>query len=220
MPISAALFDLDGTLVDSNDFHIRAWQQAFRDAGHNIPVDTIRGQIGKGGDNLVPALLPDLPQHEQDALATAEGDIFQRDYLAQARPFPHARDLLARVRDAGTTVILASSASGEQLDHYVDLLDARTLIHAATSKDDVDRSKPDPDIFAAALRQAGVAPDQAIAIGDTRWDVLAAAKCGIRTIGVLSGGIPESELRDAGAIAIYSDVAALRDAYEHSPLAR
>ena len=220
MPIAAVLFDLDGTLVDSNDFHIRAWQQAFRNAGHLIPVDAIRGQIGKGGDNLVPALLPGLPQAEQEALASAEGEIFERDYLAQVRPFPRARDLLARVRDAGSRIVLASSAGAGQLDHYVDLLDARALIHAATSKDDVDRSKPDPDIFAAALRQADVAPEQAIAIGDTRWDVLAAAKCGIRSLGVLSGGTPERDLREAGAVAVYPDVAALLDAYEASPLAR
>jgi HAD superfamily hydrolase (TIGR01509 family) len=218
--IEAVLFDVDGTLVDSNDLHTAAWQEAFRHFGLVVSFDDIRGQIGKGGDNLVPALLPDLPEDEQEALATAEGDIFKRDYLAQVRPFPHARDLLARVRDAGSKVILASSAGGEQLDHYVDLLDARSLIHAATSKDDVDRSKPDPDIFAAALRQAEVAPEQAIAIGDTKWDVLSAAKCGIRSLGLLSGGIPEAELRDAGAIAIYPDVAALLDAYETSPLAR
>ncbi len=218
MPIAAALFDLDGTLVDSNDFHIHAWHRAFAEAGFQIPVGTIRGQIGKGADNLVPTLLPDLAGDRIEALAEAEGAIFQRS-LDQVRPFPHARDLLARVHEAGSKVVLASSASGEQLDHYIALLGARDLIDDATSKDDVERSKPDPDIFAAALRQAGVAPEAAIAIGDTRWDVLAAARCGIRTIGVLSGGIAESELRAAGAVAIYADAAALLDDYAASPLA-
>jgi HAD superfamily hydrolase (TIGR01509 family) len=220
MPIAAALFDLDGTLVDSNDFHVRAWEQAFRDAGFDVSAETIRGQIGKGGDNLVPTLLPDLNEDRREALATAEGDIFKERYLAQVRPFPQARELLARVRAGGSNVALASSAGGEQLEHYIDLLDARDLIEAWTSKDDVDRSKPDPDIFAAALRQAGVAADDAIAIGDTRWDVLAAGKCGIRTIGLLSGGIAEAELREAGAVAIYADVTALLEGYAASPLAR
>ncbi|TGX55640.1 HAD family hydrolase [Sphingomonas gei] len=219
MPIAATLFDLDGTLVDSNDFHIRAWHQAFDEAGFQIALDAIRGQIGKGADNLVPTLLPDLTRDQVKALAEAEGTIFER-FLEQIRPFPHAHDLLARVHAAGAKVVLASSASGEQLDHYIDLIGVRGLIHDATSNDDVERSKPDPDIFAAALRQAGVPPEQAIAIGDTRWDVLAAARCGVRTIGVLSGGIAESELREAGAIAIYADVAALLDDFEASPLAR
>jgi HAD superfamily hydrolase (TIGR01509 family) len=219
MPLAAILFDLDGTLVDSNDLHVRAWEEVFREAGFDISADAIRGQIGKGGDNLVPALLPDLDAPRQHALADAHGSRYKARYIGRVRPFPAARDLLARARDAGSKVVLASSASGEELDHYIDLLDASDLIDATTSKDDVESSKPDPDIFAAALAKAGAKPGEAMVVGDTPYDILAAARCGIRAVAVLSGGFPEQDLRDAGAVAIYPDVAALLAGFGESPLA-
>lgn len=219
MPMAAILFDLDGTLVDSNDLHVRAWEEVFREGGFEIPADAIRSQIGKGGDNLVPALLPDLDSDRQEALAHRHGEVFKGRYIADVRPFPGARSLLARVREAGSKVVLASSAGGEELDHYVELLDARDLVDAATSKDDVRNSKPDPDIFAAALEKAGAASADAVVVGDTPYDVIAASKCGIRTVAVLSGGFPEQALRDAGAVALYPDVAALLDGFDESPLA-
>jgi HAD superfamily hydrolase (TIGR01509 family) len=134
------------------------------------------------------------------------------------RPFAHARDLLVRAKADGLKLALATSASGEELDHYRELLDAADLIDVTTSKDDVENSKPDPDIFQAALAKTGAAPDEALVIGDTPYDVIAAAKCGIRTIALLSGGFPEAELREAGAIAVYEGTADLLARYDQSPI--
>ena len=220
MPLDAVLFDLDGTLVDSNDYHVAAWEAAFRDAGHAISRDQIHGQIGKGGDNLVPTLLPDLDEDAVEALGKAEGDVFRGQYIDRVRPFPCAHDLLARVAEAGKQVVLASSAGGPDIDHYVELLEAADLIALTTGKDDVAHSKPHPDIFAAAVEKAGVAASNCLVIGDTPYDVEAAKRCGIDTIGLLSGGFSEEALRDAGAVAIYPDVAALLAGYDSSPLAR
>ncbi|MBB5710687.1 HAD family hydrolase [Sphingomonas xinjiangensis] len=220
MPLQAVLFDLDGTLVDSNEYHVAAWETAFRDAGHAIPAERIREQIGKGGDNLVPALLPDLDEDAVETLGKAEGDIFQGQYIERVRPFPGARDLIARVTQAGLKAVLASSAGDADIEHYTKLLDAEELIALSTGKDDVKHSKPHPDIFAAAVEKAGIAAADCLVIGDTPYDVEAAKQCGIGTIGLLSGGFSESDLRAAGAIAIYPDAAALLAGYAESPLAR
>jgi HAD superfamily hydrolase (TIGR01509 family) len=219
MNASAVLFDLDGTLVNSNEFHVEAWRRVFNDAGHDIPVETIRGQIGKGGDNLVPTLLPQLDTDARQSLATAQGDLYKRDYLDRVQPFPCARELVERVHREGVAPVLASSAGSQELEHYLDLLGIRTLVAAIAGKDDVEHSKPDPDVFAAALDQTGVAPEAALAIGDTPYDAIAAGRCGVRTIGVLSGGFPEDALRAAGAVAVYADVAAILAGYAASPLA-
>ncbi|WP_420136792.1 HAD family hydrolase [Sphingomonas sp.] len=217
--IRAALFDIDGTLIDSNDLHVCAWQDAFAEEGLVMPSDRIAGQIGKGGDNLVPALAPDLDEATQKRLGTREGDIFKQGYIGRAKPFPHARDLLARLCDAGVKVVFASSAAQEQLDHYLDLMEARDLVTATTSIDDVETSKPAPDIFAVALKKLdGLQPDQVLAVGDTPYDVASAGKSGIGTVAVLSGGFDREALADA--VAIYTDVADLLDNFETSPLAR
>ncbi|MCD2325059.1 HAD family hydrolase [Sphingomonas sp. IC-56] len=220
MPLQAVLFDLDGTLVDSNDYHVAAWEVAFREAGHAITTEQIHGQIGKGGDNLVPALLPELGADAVEALGKAQGDAFREQYRDRIHPFPGARDLMARVAQDGRQVVLASSAGSEDIDHYVELLGAKGLIAFATGKDDVEHSKPDPDIFAAAVRKAGVAAADCLVIGDTPYDVQAAKACGIDAVGLLSGGFGEDVLREAGAIAVYADVAALLAGYDGSPLAR
>jgi membrane protein len=220
MPLQAVLFDLDGTLVDSNDYHVAAWEVAFREAGHAITTEQIHRQIGKGGDNLVPALLPGLDTDAVEALGKAQGTVFRERYLEQIRPFPDARALMARVSEAGKQVVLASSAGSADIDHYITLLDVKDLIAFATGKDDVEHSKPDPDIFAAAMRKAGIAAADCLVIGDTPYDVEAARAIGIDTIGLLSGGFGEEVLQQAGAIAIYPDVAALLKGYDGSPLAR
>ena len=216
--VRAVLFDLDGTLVDSNDFHVEAWDRVFREAGHAIDRDAIAGQIGKGGDLLVPALLPDAPKAERDRLAARHGEVFKARYLDLVRPFPDATALLRRVRDTGRKVVLASSASGEELDHYTRLLGAGDLVSASTSKDDVATTKPAGDIFAAALAKAGVAPAHAMVVGDTPYDIEAAAKCGVATIAVRSGGFDEAALRDA--VVRYDDVEAILAGFDRSPLAR
>jgi len=216
--ITTILFDLDGTLVDSNDFHARAWQEVFREAGHDLPLAVIHDQIGKGGDNLVPSLLPDLPEAEQEKIADAHGPRYRDLYIDRVRPFPGARDLLARARQAGLTIALASSANPEELDHYVDLLDAKELVDLTTSKGDVEATKPAPDIFAAALQKAGAKAEESLVIGDTPYDVLAAKRAGVGTIALLSGGFSEDDLRAAGAIAVYQGAADLLAQWDSSPV--
>ena len=221
MRIKAILFDIDGTLVDTNDMHVLAWEEAFASVGASFDRQIIHDQIGKGTDMLVPTLLPDLGDDQVDKLGDAHGAIFEAKYLETAKPFTQAHDLLARAHDLGQRVVLASSASGPELDHYIDLLDARDLVTATTSSDDVEKTKPAPDIFATALgKLPGLDPSDVIVVGDTPYDIEAAAKCGIAAVAVRSGKFADEQLRDAGAVAIYDDVAALLAGYETSPLGR
>ena len=221
MIIKAVLFDVDGTLVDSNDFHVEAWNQAFAGIGVSFDRALIHDQIGKGTDMLVPSLLPDLDDAAQRRLGDAHGAVFKARYLDRVRPFPHARDLLERVRADGRQVVLASSASQSELDHYLDLLDARELVSEQTTADDVARTKPAPDIFAAALAKLGSpSPEAVIVVGDTPYDIEAARKAGVAAIGLRSGGFGDEALEQAGAIALYDDVAHLLRGYAESPLAR
>jgi HAD superfamily hydrolase (TIGR01509 family) len=220
MPIKAVLFDIDGTLVDSNDMHIQAWEKAFADEGAKFDWQTIHDQIGKGTDMLVPALLPKADEALQDRLGEAHGGMFKAQFLDSVKAFPGARDLLVKVHAAGQKVVLASSASGDELEHYLDLLDARDLVEATTSADDVKSTKPAPDIFAAALKKvAPLSSDEVLVVGDTPYDVQAAAKCGIRAVALRSGKFSDDVLEAAGAVAIYDDVAALLADYDRSPLA-
>jgi HAD superfamily hydrolase (TIGR01509 family) len=205
--IRAVLFDIDGTLIDSNDLHVAAWVQAFAEAGHPVEAPAVHRQIGKGGDNLVPTLAPGLSDTEQAALAQGHGRLYKQLFVDRARPFPHAADLLRRTRDEGRRVVLASSASADELDHYVALMGVADLVDARTSIDDVETSKPAPDIFATALEKLGVAPDEALAIGDTPYDIESAGKSGIATVAVLSGGFAADALADAAAV--YLDAAEL-----------
>ncbi len=216
--ITTILFDIDGTLVDSNNLHARAWQEVFHEAGHDFPLDIIHDQVGKGGDNLVPSLLPDLTEEEQETIADAHGPRYREKYVAEVRPFPKARDLLARAKQQGFTVALATSANPEELEYYVELLDAHELVDLTTDKGDVEATKPAPDIFAAAIKKAGARPGQALVIGDTPYDVLAAKRAGIGAIALLSGGFPKEDLLAAGALAIYRDAAELLANWETSPI--
>ncbi|MDB5688651.1 MAG: family hydrolase [Sphingomonas bacterium] len=220
MPIKAILFDIDGTLVDSNDQHVLAWEEVFRGEGVHFDRQVIHDQIGKGADNLVPTLLPGSDEATHERLGDAHGDVFKARYLDQVQPFPGARELIVRVHQAGQKVVLASSAAKSELDHYTDLLDIRDLVAAATSADDVENTKPAPDIFATALKKvAPLGPDEVIVVGDTPYDVSAAAKCGIATVALRSGKFSDEALRGAGAMCIYDDVAALLADYAGSPLA-
>ena len=216
--ITTLLFDIDGTLVDSNDLHVRAWQEVLHEAGHDFPADIIHDQVGKGGDNLVPSLLPDLPEDEQEEIADAHGPRYQERYMKKVRAFPGARELLVRAKAEGFTVALATSANPEELDHYLDLLDARDLVDVTTDKGDVETTKPAPDIFAAAAGKAGAEPSQALVIGDTPYDVLAARRAGIGAIGLLSGGFSKEDLRSAGALAIYRGAEDLLANWDASPI--
>lgn len=214
----AVLFDIDGTLVDSNDAHVAAWCTAFAEEGFHFDRATIHAQVGKGGDNLVPSLIPDAPEEVQERVDHAHGEIYKREYLDSVKPFPHARDLLARTSNAGKAVVLASSASRPEVDHYIELLDAGEIIDGATSKDDVGHSKPCPDIFEAALKQAGVGPGEAIVVGDTPHDIRAARRTGVDTIALRSGRFPESVLEAESPVAIYDDAADLLAKFEISPI--
>lgn len=215
----AALFDVDGTLVDSNDLHAAAWSEAFRHFGHDIPAGRIRFQIGKGGDNLIPALLPDLPDEEREALEDYRGELYKKDYLPRVTPFPAVRPLFERLRDDDVAIVLASSSGREEVDHNLDLIGCRDLVSAATSRDDVERSKPCPDIFEAALARAGVPAASALVVGDTPWDVKAAARTGLGTIGFRSGGFEDRDLIDAGALILYDGPEDLLRRYSSSPFA-
>jgi membrane protein len=219
MPIKAVLFDIDGTLVDSNEQHVSAWAFAFREEGHPQELDDIRAQIGKGGDLLVPSLLPDASDAIRERISKQHGEHFKDMYLDNGRAFPCATELIERTYRSGRKVVLASSAKGDELEHYVDLLGVSELLAATTSIDDVETSKPEPDIFGVALEKIGVEPGDAIVVGDTPYDIEAAMRAGIAAIGVTSGPFDEAQLKEGGAIAVFADVAALLDAFDRSPLA-
>ena len=214
--IRAILFDVDGTLVDSNDLHAAAWQQAFRHFGIDLPADEIRAQIGKGGDNLIPTLLPDeLAERCGSEIDAFRSELFRRDFLPRVVPFPGIRPLFERLYADDVRIVLATSSKGEELAYHSSLIGAADLIFAATSRDDVDHSKPCPDIFEAALAKvAPVRAEEALVIGDSPWDVKAATRAGLRTLAVTSGGFTEADLLEAGAAAIFADPRDLLDRYE------
>ena len=217
----AVIFDVDGTLVDSVDLHAHAWQEAFRDFGHNIPYEDIRGQIGKGGDQLMPVFLSEQELAQVGAaLEEHRGKLLRANYLPRVTGFPRVRELFERLLRDGKRVALASSAKGDELEAYKKAARIEDLIHAETSSDDAEKSKPHPDIFEAAIaRLDGVARADVVVVGDTPYDAEAAAKAGLRTIGLLCGGFPEQDLKRAGCVAIYGDPADLLTQYDRSPLA-
>ncbi|HEY0012366.1 MAG TPA: HAD family hydrolase [Allosphingosinicella sp.] len=201
--IDAVLFDVDGTLVDSNDLHTSAWQETFRHFGLVVSYDAIRGQIGKGGDNLIPALLPpEIVERLQEEIETFRSDLFGRDYLHKAKPFPGAAELLRRLHGEGVTLVLASSARQPELDHHIEKLACRDFLAATTSSDDVEHSKPCPDIFAAAWEKARAkgGAGTVVVVGDTPYDIDAALRIGLPAIAVRCGGFDEEELVRAAAI--------------------
>jgi HAD superfamily hydrolase (TIGR01509 family) len=219
--IEAVIFDIDGTLIDSVDLHAASWQEALRHFGHDVPFEEVRAQIGKGGDLLMPALLPEEEVRRRgEEIEAYRLDLFKREYLPRVRPFPSVRELFERIKADGKRIALASSAKQEELARYKQIAGIEDLLEAETSSDDAEKSKPHPDIFEAALaRLEGVEVADAIAVGDTPYDAQAAGKIGLRTIGLLCGGWSERELREAGCVAIYRDPADLLRQYDRSPLA-
>lgn len=204
------IFDIDGTLLDSVDLHAQAWHEALEHFGKVIPIQQIREQIGKGGDQLLPVF---LSKEELQAfgkkLEKYRSDLWKKKFIQGVKPFPAVRPLFETLKDRGIARALASSSKKDELDHYKRVLQIEDLLDADTSADDAERSKPHPDIFQAALKSVGTNPRDSLAVGDTPYDAEAAGKAGMRTIGVLCGGFPESWLRDAGCIAIYHDPADL-----------
>ena len=216
----AVIFDVDGTLVDSVDFHAESWARAFAHFGHSFPLRTVRFQIGKGGDQLLPHLLgDDLAEAQGKAIEAWRSDLFKREYLPRVAAFADVPALFRHIRGRGLKVALASSAKAKELDAYKKIAGVEGLTDAETTSDDADRSKPHPDIFQAVLDKLGVAPGDAVVVGDTHYDIEAAGKAGMAAIGVLCGGFPAEILRKAGAVAIYRDPAHLLAEYDASPLA-
>ena len=207
--LRAALFDVDGTLVDSNYLHTVAWWEAFARAGHDVPMASIHRAIGMGSDRLLDTLLPADRDRAGDYIIKIAHSALYQVYWPQLRALPGAADLLRACHDAGLRVVLASSADPRQLEVLREALDAEEAIDAATSAGDVDSSKPAPDLVHAALDQAGISPAQAVFVGDSVWDVQACQKAGVPCIGVLSGGTSREELLGAGAAAVYGDPAEL-----------
>ena len=221
-PLRAVLFDIDGTLLDSVDLHAEAWVEAFRHFGIAAEFAAVRGQIGKGGDELMPVFVPEARlAREGSAIETFRSDLFKHRYLPRVKPFPGVRALFERIRAEGLTLALASSGKRDEVEHYQEILGIADLVAVATSADDADRSKPHPDIFAAALGKLGNPPPaEVVAVGDTPYDAQAAGQAGIATVGVLCGGFPEAELSAAGCVAIYRDAQDLLDGFDASPLSR
>lgn len=218
--VKAAIFDIDGTLVDSVDLHAQAWKEAFKNFGKDIPYQQIRHQIGKGGDQLMPVFFTrDELEEVGDRMEKFRGELFKREFMSRVRPFPRVRELFQRIQSDGKRIALASSAKAEELKFYKKITDIEDLVEEEASSDDAEKSKPHPDIFRAALDKLGLEASEVIAIGDTPYDAEAAGKLKIKTIGVLCGGFPEAELRSAGGIAIYLDPADLLARYDASPLA-
>ncbi len=214
----AVLFDIDGTLVDSNDAHVDAWRRAFADEGYSFSRPQIHAQVGKGGDNLVPSLLPGLAPQIQQRLIRAHGEIYKTQFLPHVRAFDGAKELLIRLAALRHTLVLASSASRAEVDYYIELLEAEGLLSGSTSKDDVASSKPCPDIFTAALGLTGSGGQAAIVIGDTPNDIVAARRAGIESIAMLSGGFERDTLASYNPLAIYRDLGELDASYGSSPL--
>jgi HAD superfamily hydrolase (TIGR01549 family) len=205
----AFIFDIDGTLVDSNELHVDSWDRAFRKFGKQFPWEALRAQIGKGSDQYLPAFLtPDEIDRFGKELDEYRSELFRKEYLPRVRPFPKVRELFQRIRDDHKRIVLASSGKKADTEYYVKLLKIENLIEGYISGDDADSSKPAPDIFAASLKKLGdISPADAVTVGDTRFDIEAARKAGLRTIAFLCGGTSESVLGKAGAVAIYRDPA-------------
>ncbi len=219
--VTAVLFDIDGTLVDSVDLHAEAWRIAFARFNKTIAFDDVRRQIGKGADQLLPTFLSreELAKFG-DELDQYRGELFKREFLPRVKAFPGVRHLFQRIRHDRKRIGLASSAKGDELAIYKAVACIDDLIEAETSSDDSEKSKPHPDIFQAALARLGdVKADEVVVVGDTAYDAQAAQKANLRTVGVRSGGWSGEDLLAAGCIAVYRDPADLLARYDTSPLA-
>jgi HAD superfamily hydrolase (TIGR01549 family) len=213
----AAILDIDGTLVDTNYHHAIAWYQAFLQSGVVLPLWRIHRHIGMGSDQLVAALAgEDFDGEHGDHVRAAETALYMA-VIHEVRPLENARELVGDLARDGRPVVLASSAKPAEVDHYLDLLDVRELVTAWTDSGDVERTKPEPDLVRAAIEKAGGGP--AVMVGDSTWDCRAAARAGVETVAVLTGGFSEAELREAGAACVFGSLHDLRAEIQTTPLA-
>jgi HAD superfamily hydrolase (TIGR01549 family) len=214
----AAILDVDGTLVDTNYQHALAWYRAFRQQGLVLPIWRIHRHIGMGGDHLVKALCGEHVEREQgDDIRAAEKTLYLT-LIDEVEPLRGAKELIGELKHRGHAVVLASSAKQDEVDHYLDLLDAREVADGWTSSADVEATKPEPDLVTAAVQRAG--GGEAVMVGDSTFDCEAARRAGLETVAVLTGGFSEQELREAGAVVVYESIEELRGSLDETPLAR
>lgn len=213
----AVIFDVDGTLVDSNDAHAHAWVEAAAERGFSITFEEVRTLIGMGGDKVLP-LLTGLSEEDPEGheLKEHRGEVFRERWLPKVRAFPGVRELALRLQEAGIKLVIASSASEEDLSELLERAGVADLVESSTSADDAEESKPDPDIVQAALARCGCAPHEAVMVGDTPYDVEACQRAGVPIVGVRCGGWSAEAL--AGAVAVYEDPADLLARFDSSPL--
>jgi HAD superfamily hydrolase (TIGR01509 family) len=217
--IQGVIFDIDGTLVDSNDAHAESWVETFREFGRDVPFTKVRSLIGMGGDKLLPecvGLADDSP--EGKAMSKHRTDLFKREYLPNLDPFPGTRDLLERLKADGYRLAIATSAKSDELTGLLRAAGALGIFDESTTKSDVENSKPDPDAIHSALGKLGLAPHEVVMVGDTPYDVEAANKAGVRAVALRCGGWKDADL--AAAAAVYDDPADLLKHLEHSPIGR
>jgi HAD superfamily hydrolase (TIGR01509 family) len=218
----AVIFDIDGTLIDSVDLHARAWVEAFAHFGYHVSFEQVRPQIGKGGDQLMPAFISvEVLRQIGHELEQYRSDLFKRTYLPHVKSFPKVRDLLLKIRENDQRIALASSGKKDEVKEYKQIAQITDLVDVETSADDAERSKPAPDIFRAVLAKLSpLRPSHVLVVGDTPYDAEAANKVHLKTVGVLSGGTPLDRLRAAGCIAVFQSPADLLTHYDESPLSR
>jgi HAD superfamily hydrolase (TIGR01509 family) len=217
MALPAAILDIDGTLVDTNYHHALAWFRAFRSRGIVLPVWRVHRHIGMGGDQLVAALCGEEVERDHgDAVRAAEKALYM-ELIAEVEALPQARRLIEQLKRRGHAVVLASSAKSDEVDHYLDLLDARSIVDGWTTSADVERTKPHADLVAAGREKAG--GGEGVMVGDSTWDCEAARRCGVETVGLLTGGFSEQELLAAGASCVFDSIGALLEGIDDTPLA-
>ena len=214
----AAILDIDGTLVDTNYHHAIAWYRAFRRSDVVLPIWRIHRHIGMGGDQLVGALAGEEVEREKgDDIRDAEKELYE-ELIDEVQPLEGASDLIRDLKERGQAVVLASSAKENEVDHYLDLLEARDLADGWTTSADVEATKPEPDLVQAAVDKSGA--DEAVMVGDSTFDCEAAGRAGVQTVAVLTGGFSEQELKDAGAVVVFESIEELRGSLDETPLVR
>jgi HAD superfamily hydrolase (TIGR01509 family) len=214
----AAILDIDGTLVDTNYQHALAWYRAFRQNDELLPIWRIHRHIGMGGDHLIEALCGEEVEAEKGEDIRAAEKALYLALIEEVEPLAGARELIVDLKEHGSAVVLASSAKENEVDHYLELLDARELADGWTTSADVEATKPEPDLVEAAVRKAG--GGEAVMVGDSVWDCEAAGRAGLETVAVLTGGFSEAELREAGAVTVYGSIEELRKSLDETPLWR
>lgn len=217
--IEALLCDIDGTLVQSNWLHAEAWQVAFGAIKIHLDLETVRKQIGKGGDELIPVFVPWWKRrHIEEPLEAFRAHVFRTEYLSKVKPLPKVREFVLRLKEAKIELALATSAHEREIEDYKRIAHIEDLVDKQTSADDAARAKPHPDIFTATMHKLHLSPERCLALGDTPYDAEAAGLAGVRTIGVMTGGWSRHELLEAGCIEVYESVSDLLDHFDQSAL--